>query len=75
MDHIYCTQPVQHLGHLALYELLATRHDISDFHAFTYDDIDIAFEAIKGARFVPAVHYLRSRCRPVQDSPCHLSAL
>jgi Cft2 family RNA processing exonuclease len=50
-DHIYCTLPVQHLGHLALYELLASRHDISDFDAFTYDDIDIAFEAIKGVRF------------------------
>lgn len=50
-DHIYCTLPVQHLGHLALYELLASRHDISDFDDFGYDDIDVAFEAIQGVRF------------------------
>jgi Cft2 family RNA processing exonuclease len=50
-NHIYCTLPVQHLGHLALYELLASRHDTSDFDDFSYDDIDAAFEAIQGVRF------------------------
>lgn len=50
-NHIYCTLPVQHLGHLALYELLASRHDTSNFDEFSYDDIDAAFEAIQGVRF------------------------
>lgn len=50
-SHIYCTLPVQHLGHLALYEFLASRHDVSNFEEFTYDDIDVAFEAIQGVRF------------------------
>lgn len=42
---------MQHLGHLALYELLASRQDVSEFDAFTFDDIDAAFESIQGVRF------------------------
>lgn len=50
-NHIHCSLPVQHLGHLALYELLASRQDVSEFDAFTFDDIDAAFECIQGVRF------------------------
>lgn len=50
-DYIHCSLPVQHMGHLALYELLASRQDVSEFDAFTFDDIDAAFECIQGVRF------------------------
>eukprot|EP00892_Ulva_mutabilis_P002667 jgi/Ulvmu1/12400/UM009_0047.1 len=50
-DRIHCSLPVQHMGHLALYELLASRQDVSEFDAFTFDDIDAAFESIQGVRF------------------------
>lgn len=52
---VYATYPVQHMGHLCLYELLASKQDVSDFDLFSFDDVDAAFDAVVGVRFAQQV--------------------
>jgi hypothetical protein len=70
----YATFPVQHMGHLYLYELLASKQDVSEFDLFSYVDIDRAFDAITGVRFSQQISSMVRALGALPCSPClHVS--
>ena len=41
---VYCTLPVNKMGHLVMYDHCWSRMQVSDFDLFTLDDVDEAFQ-------------------------------
>lgn len=69
---IYATIPVYKMGQMFLYDLYQSRNNCQDFHLFTLDDVDAAFDLITQVKYSQTVQ-LKGQSAEYTDRPHPLS--